>query len=41
LEKKINYIIAYNKADLLAQEWPETDNAIFVSAKTGHTTLKH
>lgn len=42
VEKKINYIIAYNKADLLAQELPETDNAILVSAKTGHNieTLK-
>jgi [FeFe] hydrogenase H-cluster maturation GTPase HydF len=41
-KKKINYIIAYNKADLLAQEPPETDNAILVSAKTGHNieTLK-
>ncbi|MGI6066796.1 MAG: [FeFe] hydrogenase H-cluster maturation GTPase HydF [Bacillota bacterium] len=36
IEKKINYIIAYNKADMLEQEPPETDNAILVSAKTGH-----
>ena len=35
-EKKINYIIAYNKADLLAEKQPETENAIFVSAKTGY-----
>lgn len=42
VEKKINYIVAYNKADLLGQELPETDNAILVSAKTGHNieTLK-
>ncbi|NLX90785.1 MAG: [FeFe] hydrogenase H-cluster maturation GTPase HydF [Firmicutes bacterium] len=41
-EKKINYIVVYNKADLLAQEPPETDNAIVVSAKTGYNieTLK-
>ncbi len=41
-EKKINYIVAYNKADLLAQKSPETDNSIFVSAKTGYNieTLK-
>jgi len=35
-EKKINYIVVYNKADLLTQELPETDNEIFVSAKTGY-----
>lgn len=35
-EKKINYIVVYNKADLLEQEPPEADNAFFVSAKTGH-----
>ncbi|MGI6450724.1 MAG: [FeFe] hydrogenase H-cluster maturation GTPase HydF [Desulfitobacteriia bacterium] len=36
VDKKINYIIAYNKADMLEQEPSETENAILVSAKTGH-----
>ncbi|MGI6084767.1 MAG: [FeFe] hydrogenase H-cluster maturation GTPase HydF [Acetivibrionales bacterium] len=35
-EKKINYIIVYNKSDLLVQEPPESDNAILASAKTGY-----
>lgn len=35
-EKRINYLIAFNKADLLAHEQPETDNTIYVSAKTGY-----
>jgi [FeFe] hydrogenase H-cluster maturation GTPase HydF len=35
-EKKINYIIVYNKSDLLVQEPLESDNAILVSAKTGY-----
>jgi [FeFe] hydrogenase H-cluster maturation GTPase HydF len=41
-EKKINYILVYNKADLLAQEPLASDDAIFVSAKTGYNieTLK-
>ncbi|NLM21231.1 MAG: [FeFe] hydrogenase H-cluster maturation GTPase HydF [Peptococcaceae bacterium] len=61
-EKKINYIVVYNKADLISQETestiqrplalakqespkqklPTNNNAIYVSAKTGHNidTLK-
>ncbi|HHY82961.1 MAG TPA: [FeFe] hydrogenase H-cluster maturation GTPase HydF [Clostridiales bacterium] len=50
-DKKINYIVAYNKADLTvacnradlkAEEVPNTDNEIYVSAKTGYNieTLK-
>lgn len=41
-EKKINYLIAYNKADLLTAELPEDGNALYVSAKTGYNinTLK-
>jgi [FeFe] hydrogenase H-cluster maturation GTPase HydF len=46
-EKKINYIVAYNKADLINQEddlllreadstKPKNNNAIYVSAKTGY-----
>lgn len=35
-EKNIRYIIACNKADLLENIPAETDNAIYVSAKTGH-----
>lgn len=35
-EKKIRYIIVYNKADLAEQEQAETDNTICVSAKTGY-----
>jgi len=35
-EKNIRYIIACNKADLLEKIPAETDNAIYVSAKTGH-----
>jgi len=35
-EKNIRYIIVYNKADLLENIPAETDNAIYVSAKTGH-----
>lgn len=34
-EKKINYIIVYNKADLIADTKPEQNNEIYVSAKTG------
>lgn len=35
-EKKINYIIACNKSDLIRQEQPESDGEIYVSAKTGY-----
>jgi len=34
-KKKINYIIAWNKADLLEREWPAAEKEIFVSANTG------
>lgn len=34
-EKKINYIVVYNKSDLTGQKPPENDNEIYVSAKTG------
>lgn len=36
IEKKINYIIAYNKTDILEQVPSEDDNTIYVSAKTGY-----
>lgn len=41
-EKNINYIVAYNKADLLDGEPPEDGSALYVSAKTGYNihTLK-
>lgn len=35
-EKGINYIVVYNKADLMTKEIAEIDNGIFVSAKTGY-----
>lgn len=35
-KKNIPYVIAWNKADLLESERPETDKEIFVSAKTGY-----
>ena len=35
-EKRINYVIAYNKADLAAQKPLEEKNALYVSAKTGY-----
>lgn len=35
-EKGINYIVVYNKADLMTEEIAEIDNGIFVSAKTGY-----
>lgn len=35
-EKKINYLIVYNKYDLLKQEPPVTEHEIYVSAKTGY-----
>lgn len=34
-KKRINYIIAWNKADLLERHWPAVGNEIFVSANTG------
>jgi len=34
-KKRINYIIAWNKADLLERHWPAAGNEIFVSANTG------
>jgi len=38
-EKKINFIVAYNKADL-SEETLKTDNEIYVSAKTGYNIEK-
>lgn len=35
-EKKINYIIVYNKFDLMKQEPQVTEHEIYVSAKTGY-----
>lgn len=35
-EKKINYIVVYNKSDLIGQEASGNDNEIYVSAKTGY-----
>ncbi|MDD3612313.1 MAG: [FeFe] hydrogenase H-cluster maturation GTPase HydF [Eubacteriales bacterium] len=35
-EKKINYLIVYNKIDLVAQNAVKEDNVIYVSAKTGY-----
>lgn len=35
-EKKMNYILVYNKADLLTGNMPDADNAIYVSARTGY-----
>ncbi|WP_434511110.1 [FeFe] hydrogenase H-cluster maturation GTPase HydF [Desulfitobacterium sp. AusDCA] len=35
-EKKINYVVACNKADLAGEELPEKDHEIRVSAKTGY-----
>jgi len=35
-DKKIQYIVVYNKFDLLKQELPEAENIIYVSAKTGY-----
>lgn len=35
-EKGINYIVVYNKADLMTKEIAEIDNGIFVSAKTSY-----
>ena len=42
-ERKLPYIIAYNKADLLANQPPLNDNSIYVSAMTGENvnTLKN
>lgn len=41
-EKKISYILVYNKSDLLTEIHHETDNSLYVSAKTGYniSTLK-
>jgi [FeFe] hydrogenase H-cluster maturation GTPase HydF len=39
-EKKINYIVAYNKSDLIEQETSKNDNEIHVSAKTGYNIEK-
>ncbi|HZK34377.1 MAG TPA: [FeFe] hydrogenase H-cluster maturation GTPase HydF [Bacillota bacterium] len=36
LEKKIKYILVYNKADLLEEKSPTTDNLIYTSTKTGY-----
>lgn len=35
-EKKIDYLIVYNKIDLVAQNAVKEDNVIYVSAKTGY-----
>lgn len=35
--KKINYIVAYNKSDLIVREPPESNNELYVSAKTGRS----
>ena len=42
-ERRLPYIIAYNKADLLANQPPLNDNSIYVSAMTGENvnTLKN
>lgn len=39
-EKKINYVVAYNKSDLAGEELPEKDHEIHVSAKTGYNIEK-
>ncbi|AFQ44824.1 [FeFe] hydrogenase H-cluster maturation GTPase HydF [Desulfosporosinus meridiei] len=39
-EKKINYVVAYNKSDLAGEEIPETEHELSVSAETGHNIEK-
>lgn len=39
-EKKINYVVVYNKSDLTGEELPEKDHEIRVSAKTGFNIEK-
>lgn len=39
-EKSINYIIVYNKSDLIADMLSQQDNVIYVSAKTGSNIEK-
>lgn len=39
-EKKINYVVAYNKSDLTGEELPEKDHEIRVSAKNGYNIEK-
>lgn len=39
VERKLRYIVVYNKADLLSKKPPEEDNTIFVSAKTGFNII--
>lgn len=39
-EKKINYVVAYNKSDLLGEEVPETEHELSVSAETGYNIEK-
>lgn len=39
-EKKINYVVVYNKSDLLANEWPQSQNEIFVSTITSYNIEK-
>lgn len=39
-EKKIHYIVVYNKSDLVKQELTRGDNEIYVSAKTGYNIDK-
>ena len=39
-EKKINYVVTYNKSDLTGEELPEKDNEIYISAKNGYNIEK-
>ncbi len=39
-EKKINYVVVYNKSDLIDREWTLNQNEIFVSTKTGYNIEK-
>ncbi len=39
-EKKINYVVVYNKSDLIDKEWTLNQNEIFVSTKTGYNIEK-
>lgn len=39
-EKKINYVVVYNKSDLIDKEWTLNQSEIFVSTKTGYNIEK-